>query len=211
MRRSLQNREGLSQRERLCILLPALYALGKREEAQVVLQKAIAERQAPVAFLAELFIHLSLLIGFPNMLHGLEQLARLKTPLRRTPSDNLSSRQLQHRGLRALQRVYGRQTEKLLHSLAAIHVDLPRMIVQDVYGKVIARAGLRMQERELINITVLTIQGLDRQQYSHIRGALRVGVPPGVLRSVFRILRSKFRVQVDGAERSLQQLTISEN
>lgn len=191
--------------------MPAQYALGKREKAFALMQKAIIHQHIPKTFFAELFIHLSLLIGFPNMLDGLEKLAQVKTRARRVSSHPLSPRQLQSRGLKLLQQVYGRQTNKLLGSLAAIHADLPRMIVQDVYGKIIARPGLSISERELVNVTVLTIQGLHRQQYSHIRGALRVGVPPEVLHAVLRILKSNFRVRIDRAERSLMQLTASKN
>lgn len=211
MNRSSQSRKTLSPRERLCILLPALYALGRREEALAVMRTAITKRQTPRTFFAELFIHLSLLIGFPNMLDGLEKLAHVQSRVRHAPSDRLSPSQLRKRGLRALHRVYGTQAEKLLRSLAAVHADLPRMIVEDVYGRVIARAGLTIAERELVNMTVLTIQGLHRQLYSHIRGALRVGIPPGVLRTVLRILKSKFRVRIDEAEKSLDRLTASQN
>lgn len=211
MKRSLQHPQILSQRERLCILLSAQYALGKREKVLALMQKAIIHQHIPRAFFAELFIHLSLLIGFPNMLDGLEKLAQVKAQARRVSSRPLSPRQLQSRGLKLLRQVYGRQTNKLLGSLATIHADLPRMIVQDVYGKIIARRGLSISERELVNVTVLTIQGLHRQQYSHIRGALRVGVPPAVLRTLFRILKSNFRVRIDGAERNLEQLIASKN
>ena len=77
---------------------------------------------------------------------------------------------------RILKRIYGDQTEKLLQNIQEIHRDARSMILNDVYGKVFARPGLTLKERELINVTVLALQGLDRQLYSHLRGSVRVGL-----------------------------------
>jgi alkylhydroperoxidase/carboxymuconolactone decarboxylase family protein YurZ len=46
------------------------------------------------------------------------------------------------------------------------------------------RSGLTLQEREMANVVVLFIQGYDRQLYSHLRGALRVGVQKKTLESI---------------------------
>jgi alkylhydroperoxidase/carboxymuconolactone decarboxylase family protein YurZ len=212
MKLSSKYRRLLSERERLCILLPALYALGKRENARRLMHRAVTARKLPTSFFAELFLHLSLLIGFPNMLDGLESLAQVRVrSARRLCAEHRTRRRLRESGMKVLRTIYGNQTEKLLGSLARLHADLPRMIVEDVYGRIIARAGMTIAERELVNVTVLTIQGLNRQLYSHLRGALRVGVSPEVLRTLLGILRLYFRVRVGEAERLLQRLTASKN
>ncbi|MBI5464604.1 MAG: carboxymuconolactone decarboxylase family protein [Ignavibacteriales bacterium] len=53
--------------------------------------------------------------------------------------------------------------------------------MKDTYGKVFARPGLELAERELLNVIVLANQKLERQLYSHIRGALRCGLNPAQL------------------------------
>ncbi len=146
------------------------------------------------------------------MLDGLESLAQVRgRPARRLSTEHRPRRRLRESGMKVLRKIYGNQTEKLLGSLARLHADLPRMIVEDVYGRIIARSGMTIAEREIVNVTVLTIQGLNRQLYSHLRGALRVGVSPEVLRTLLGILRLHVRVRVGEAERLLQRLSASNN
>lgn len=200
---SNSERKRLGRRERFCVQIAALYALRKRTEAFALLQRSSNQPQIKGILPVELFFHLSLLLGFPNMLDGLEKLAFLRVlPRRRGPvRSNWKST-----GLRVLGRVYGNQTVRLLESLRRIHPDLPAMIVENVYGQVFSRPGMSLREREIVNVTVLTIQGLDRQLYSHIRGALRVGVNGGELRSLFTFLQTNYRVRVERARRFLREL-----
>lgn len=156
--------------------------------------------------LAELFFHLSLLLGFPTMLDGLEKLALLELTPRKMGQKIPSRTRLQKKGLDMLMRVYGDQTPRLLESLKRIHAGLPDMIVGHVYGRVFGRRGMTLKERELVNVTVLTIQGLNRQLYSDIRGALRVGVSPFALRSLFSMLQTDLRVRVVRATQFLSEL-----
>ena len=193
---------GLTDRERTCVLVSAFYATQNRIDAVRLLSKS---KKLDKRLLVELFFHLSLLLGFPTMLDGLEKLAVRKL-LPRNARRKRQTQGLQKKGMDVLKHVYGDQASKLLTSLRRIHPDLPDMIVQDVYGKVIARSGMTLRERELVNITVLTIQGLERQLYSHVRGALRVGVPAGVLRSLLLLLGRRFSVPVHSARQFLAEL-----
>lgn len=43
---------------------------------------------------------------------------------------------------------------------------------------------MRLSERGLVNVVVLFIQGFERQLFSHLRGALMVGVKPRTLKAV---------------------------
>ncbi len=193
----------INKREEFCVQIAALYALGKRREAFVLLERFPSQPRTAGVLSVELFFHLSLLLGFPAMVDGLEKLAFLRAvPRRKRPvKSNLKST-----GLRILGKVYGNQAARLLDSLRRIHPDLPSMIVENVYGQVFSRPGMSLRERELVNVTVLTIQGLERQLYSHIRGALRVGVNGEELRSLFTFLRTNYRVRVERARRFLQEL-----
>ncbi len=192
----------MTKREKSFILIASLYALNRRNEVPAILHRM----KVPHRHLVELFLHLSLLLGFPAMLDGYEKLSSLNL-LPRSSQHRLAFHNNRTRGLRALRRVYGSQTDKLLSSLEAMFPGLSTMIVEDVYGKVIARRGLTLRERELVNIAVLTIQGLNRQLHSHVRGAIRVGVSPTTLRSALRLLGKRFRVRTRVAEELLSQLT----
>jgi alkylhydroperoxidase/carboxymuconolactone decarboxylase family protein YurZ len=168
-----------------------LYAAGKRKEAARFLKDAVRWKGIHRAFLEELFMHLSLLLGVPSMLDGLE-LLREMPDLRGTSSSSKAGG-----GKRILRRVYGEQTDRLIENLRLLHRELPDWIIHDVYGKVFGRKGLTLRERELCNVIVLGYQGLHRQLKSHVRGVLRTGMPPSELRTVLRITAvnaARFRV-----------------
>jgi alkylhydroperoxidase/carboxymuconolactone decarboxylase family protein YurZ len=197
----------LSARERLSVSVSALYALGRKEGALRELRRfAPALTSRDKILLRELFIHLSLLLGFPAMLDGLEQLASLGMLPANTGTTSTTGRGLNRRGRRILTKIYGTQTRKLLSGLRSLNADLPTMIIEQVYGAVFTRRGMSLAERELVNITVLVIQGFDRQLYSHLRGALRVGISGSRLRRVLQLLNSRFNVDVRRAQDLLSGL-----
>lgn len=173
-------------RERYCVIVSVLYTLGQRGSAGAHIRAALTSNKVPRKFFEELFFHLSLLLGFPAMLEGLEQIQRV-SPRRGSPAR--ISQRTPGKGREALSAVYGNQTDKLLKNFHNLHPDVPRLILKDVYGKMYSRPGLSLAEREIINITVLTIQGLDRQLFSHIRGAAKVGVSDQSLKKILLLVR----------------------
>ncbi|MEX2117054.1 MAG: carboxymuconolactone decarboxylase family protein [Bacteroidota bacterium] len=159
------------QRERFVVILSALYAVGKGRNVESWLPFTSDSVRPGRRFLEELFIHLSLILGFPTMIDGLEKLSRLYPPNSQLPKSTNA-----RNGLAILRRVYGDQTKKLLTNLRALHPELPAWVVKDVYGKVFSRRGMSLRERELCNVVVLSFQNLEKQLRSHIRGAQRAGM-----------------------------------
>jgi|SRR3972149_4257106 len=194
----------LTERERCCISIAALFALQRRTDAYHLLRVILRRYSFPTVFLEELFVHLSLVLGFPAMLEGLEFVRTIRPAdarrVRKRPSGG---------GKKILGRIYGAQTKKLLQNISRIHPDARSMIVNDVYGRVFARPGLSLKERELINVTVLALQGLDRQLYSHLRGSLRLGFHVATMREalvlVQRVSKRKMRTA-----RSLLRVVVSQ-
>lgn len=172
----------LTNRERTCVIVAAFFAVNRRAAAYDHLRRSPATSSLPTLFLQELFIHLSLVLGFPAMLEGLEFVRKVR------PKPARGKGSASGGGKRILKRIYGAQTERLLLNIGRIHPEARSMILNDVYGKVFARSGLSLRERELINVTVLALQGLDRQLYSHLRGALRLGYSVGVLRKTLALV-----------------------
>lgn len=107
------------------------------------------------------------------MLDGLEQMVFDKLLPPRSGAQRVFSGKSSSRGKKILQYVYGSQVSKLLAGLRRLENSIPNMITTNVYGAVFARPGMSLRERELVNVAVLTVQGLERQLYSHLRGALR--------------------------------------
>ncbi|HEY6951555.1 MAG TPA: carboxymuconolactone decarboxylase family protein [Bacteroidota bacterium] len=176
----------LTTRERFGVTFAALFAAGLRNRASAMMRKGITETGLPETMFAELCLHLSLLLGFPAMLDGLARLREI-TP-RKDAIEPLRdrNRDSHKRGMQTLRTIYGTALPRLMTNLESLHAIVPDIILRDVYGKIISRPGLSLRERELVNVAVLSIQGLDDQLFSHLRGALRVGVPAGALREVIR-------------------------
>ena len=200
-------RTTLSARQRCCVFVAALFALNRRTEAYSLLRKTLPRSAFPILFLQELFIHLSLVLGFPAMLEGLEFLKHMRPDAKR--GGTRMNVRGQKEGKRILKRIYGGQTEKLLDNIGEIHSQARSMIVHDVYGRVFSRPGLTLKERELINVTVLAIQGLDRQLHSHVRGCLRVGVEVTMIRETLSLVQRISKRNMQTA-RTLLRLVVSQ-
>ncbi len=83
------------------------------------------------------------------------------------------------RGEEVCRTVYGGQYEGLRRNVRRLHPDMERWMVVEGYGKVLGRPGLDLPTRELCIAALLTVLQTPRQLYSHLRGALNAGVPPG--------------------------------
>jgi 4-carboxymuconolactone decarboxylase len=105
--------------------------------------------------------------------------------------------------------IYKNNFNKLMKNFNRISPDLSEWMILEGYGKVMSRPGLNIQERECINVSLLCSNFFPVQLYSHIKGALNVGVEKNVLNKI--ILNSKpFTLQknIDYALKLLR--TISE-
>jgi alkylhydroperoxidase/carboxymuconolactone decarboxylase family protein YurZ len=176
----------LTEREWYCVLIASHFAAGSRMEAKHILSDAVKRPGISERLFSELFLHVSLLLGFPSMLEGLSALRSI-APMAKT-SGRTATREdvVTMRGWKSLKRVYGRTLNCLLLNLNTLHHEVPDMIIRDVYGRIVSRPGLSLREREIVNVVVLSIQRLDEQLYSHIRGALRLKVSETSLRIAIR-------------------------
>ncbi|MEX1138789.1 MAG: carboxymuconolactone decarboxylase family protein [Bacteroidota bacterium] len=170
------------KREQILVVVSALYATGQGEKVESLLRSEFSFPGTDRRFFEELFIHLSLVLGFPTMIDGLENLSKVSSPESR-PRRKINP----GTGHLLLRRVYGNRTKKLLANLRSIHPELPAWVVRDVYGKVFSRKGLTLRERELCNVIVLSFQNLEKQLRSHVRGAQRAGMQVSDLRRALRL------------------------
>ncbi len=83
--------------------------------------------------------------------------------------------------------VYGGQYPRLRDNIRDLHPDMERWMVAEGYGKVLARSGLGLPIRELCISAILAVLGAQTQLYSHLRGALNVGLPAGVVTKALEI------------------------
>ncbi len=173
----------LTTREWYCLLISSYFAAGKRDETAKIMRKGIKNEGLQERMFSELFLHLSLLLGFPTMLDAFAMLRTIAGKSVRPCKNPMNNGDTVKEGRKTLKRIYGNTVNRLLVNLKSLHDVVPDIIVRDVYGRIISRPGLSLREREIVNVVVLTIQHLDQQLYSHIRGALRLRVTSETLRS----------------------------
>jgi 4-carboxymuconolactone decarboxylase len=176
----------LSRRILILVKVSALYSKAEREKAHRIVHRELSRGGLSPTFFSELFIHLSLFLGYPATLDGLESLAH-GSPHRRSRTPKTRSSDADKHGKRILKRIYGQQTTKLLQHLDDLYPGLAKRITQDAYGLIMNRVGLTLPERELANVVVLYAHGFDRQLYSHLRGAVRVGINKNTLKTVILV------------------------
>jgi len=167
----------------------ALIAVGRPSRLKSEIVRA---RRAGLSLVQvkELFLQSYLLVGYPRMINAFLTLASLPGTGGGAPSERgLTPKRARARGERNCRAIYGDQAEPMLARMREMHPDLAEWIVCEGYGKVLGRRWLAPVERELASLPVLALQGVRKQLYSHLRGALRVGASRARIRSVLRACR----------------------
>jgi len=129
---------------------------------------------------------LMLYAGYPCALEGLRVL-HTAWPGRARASDSGNGVSHRRRGEALCRTVYGDAYPKLIRAVRTLHPDIARWMVEHGYGRVLARPGLGVRERELITVAALAALGWERQLVSHVLGALRVGAGVAATRQALEV------------------------
>ena len=154
------------------IRLSAVIASRRDEELESVMRVA-AERDATDA-IEEVILQSYLFLGYPIALNAM---ARWRAVSGVGPEEHAAVERdtWLERGEEVCRAVYGGQYARLRANVRHLHPDMESWMVEEGYGKVLARPGLSLQERELCIVAQLVVLDVPRQLYSHVRGALNVG------------------------------------
>ena len=126
----------------------------------------------------ETLLQTHLFAGFPRVVAALRILTQaggLGTP---TAEELVLEPDDLERGLSLFGAIYGAKRSAVLETIARGHPLLERWVLGHAYGRVLTREGLAPRMRELLAVTCLSAQGLDRQLASHARGAITLGATP---------------------------------
>ncbi len=129
---------------------------------------------------------LMLYAGFPGALEGLRVLNNA-WPGRARPTREGTAAEWRRRGVALCRRVYGPAYDKLVPAVRTLHPDLAIWMEEHGYGRVLARRGLGVVERELVTVAALAALGWERQLVSHVLGARRVGASDAAVRDALAI------------------------
>ncbi len=184
VRRAMATHKGTRRGPRVQHLarIAALAALGKDDPLEEAFRAARAD-SVPIRAVRETLLQTFLFAGFPRCVNALEVLERAHGRLPASPPEtlpwgNMRRNFLRRRGLDLFRQVYGDDARGVLERIGRRHLEFRDWIIVDAYGKVLARPGLAVQERECVAIAILATLDLPSQQVAHIRGALRCGATP---------------------------------
>jgi 4-carboxymuconolactone decarboxylase len=170
---------------RALVVLSAAVASGDRA-AQAAAMDEAARHCAGVA-VEEALLQSYLFLGYPRALRALKLWRERSGPGAVAEAAPLDPAAWRRRGEAVCQRVYGGQYPRLRANIAALHPDLEAWMLAEGYGKVLGRAGLDLAVRELCIVAVLVWQDAPEQLYSHLRGALNVGVAEAEVEAVLGV------------------------
>lgn len=146
-------------------------AVGDRATLEQVLARARSGSVRPQR-LREALRMLVPYAGYPRALAALK-VARLAPPEAASEPDPQERAAL---GRAAFTGVYGETSERVLAGLGELDPLLPAWTLEHAYGRVLARPGLALVERELVAVSLLTgLGGLAEPLLGHMRGARRLG------------------------------------
>ena len=165
------------------VRLSSSLATGERETIERDLE---ACTECPQVEVEETLLQSYLFLGYPAALNAFAAWRRLSglAPLAPVVDDLEKWRA---GGAYVCRIVYGGQYPRLRDNIRDLHPDMERWMVAEGYGKVLARSGLGLPMRELCISAILAVLGAQTQLYSHLRGALNVGLPAGVVTKALEI------------------------
>lgn len=176
------DREGgsLTVRSASLVRVSVSVAAGETGGLRRALREAVEADVRP-ARIEEALLQTHLFLGFPAALEALREWRSVRegsgdAPAVARASDPPEARR--KRGRRLCRRVYGENYEPLRRSVRRLHPDIDRWMIEEGYGKVLARPGLDLVSRELCVVAILTVERRERQLHSHLRGALNAGASP---------------------------------
>ncbi|HEX9793275.1 MAG TPA: carboxymuconolactone decarboxylase family protein [Planctomycetota bacterium] len=164
---------------RLAALAAAIEG-GDGETLRAAAAEVLANDGATVV--REVLRQMSLFSGFPRTLRALGEIAAVLPPAGNEPAEaeapaaSLVAADLE-RGRTFFASLYGRDAQAVLPHLESLDPLLAEWILGHAYGRVLARPGLPVPERERLAVLALAASGCWQQWESHARIALRLGVP----------------------------------
>ena len=144
---------------------------------------------SPVAWVEEVLLQSYLICGFPRTLNATREWRRVSgTPAPTVDRDPRPAAAWRVDGERTCAIVYGDVYGKLRENMRALHPALDAWMIDEGYGKILARPGIPLTVRELCIVAACLASGQDRQLHSHLQGALNAGVAPAAVRGVLDAL-----------------------
>ncbi len=171
----------IEERFRRLLTIGVAAAIGDRGLLEREIGAAIAAQEPPTR-VEETLLQVVPYAGFPRALTAFG-VARPRMG-RAGPAieARLDHEVLSRSGRGTFTRVYGDAAERVEGGLRDAHPVLPAWTLEFAYGRVLARPGLTLLEREVLAVAILAaLGGLEEPLRGHLRAALRLGATREVI------------------------------
>lgn len=155
----------------------AVLAAGDEEGLRAALSEA--RERCPPERIEESLLQAYLFLGFPTAINAFGVWRETTPPRSDAGGTDPDPATRRADGEARCRRIYGRAYERLRARMRELHPALDRWMIEEGYGKGLARPALTPRERELCAVSLLAAGGFGPQLGAHARGALHVGASPG--------------------------------
>jgi alkylhydroperoxidase/carboxymuconolactone decarboxylase family protein YurZ len=145
--------------------------VGSADALVASLRRAVADGATDVE-IDEVLLLGPLYTGYPRTLNAFAAWREMRphaASVGVSPADRATA------GLSAFAAVYGPRALRVQDEIGRLHPDLRAAILEDAYGRVLARPVLSLRLKELCALPVLIATDAPRQLASHVLGARRAG------------------------------------
>lgn len=140
------------------------------------------ERGVSFAEMEEAALQLVPYAGFPRAIETLTLIAARRPGAAGTQADQTDQAPATIEAGRAIfSQVYSDNAEKVLAGLDQLIPGFAPLVLEQAYGRILARPKLPLGDRELLAVAALALAGLAAPLGSHVRGAILNGFPPGAV------------------------------
>jgi 4-carboxymuconolactone decarboxylase len=168
--------------DRRLVRLSAAITLGDWDELRTL--RRDAPRGEPDRRWREVLLQSHLFAGFPRAVEAAAVLVEAGGLGACEPGELEPDGTRPADGHALFERIYSDRASTVRAMLERAHPLLARWVAEHAYARVLARAGLAPDRRELCAVAALAAQEQDRQLAAHARGAVRLGATPAEVRAV---------------------------
>jgi 4-carboxymuconolactone decarboxylase len=167
----------LDNDSRLLVRLAAAIAGADELTTRRVIDEVVAGNVAP-EMVDEVILQSYLFAGFPRTLNAARMwraVSGIPAPDADHEASARNAEKWESLGEKTCAIVYGDSYGMLRNNVRQLHPALDAWMVTDGYGKVLSRAALDLERRELCIVGACAASGQQRQLHSHFHGALNSG------------------------------------
>lgn len=156
----------------------------------------------------EMTLQSYLFLGFPRMLTAAECFQELFPDYSKEHFESSSNKfeNWLERGTQLCRKVYAANFDKLKNRILSFSPEIFEWMILEGYGKVLTRPGLGIRDRELGIVACLMIESRPKQLFSHMRGALNVGVSKELVYSVIKDVQKVYGTDSEPAMGFLKRI-----